>query len=976
MKYGVFAFFIYLFSSSFGFYSYAYQSTDCIADDFSTESGPSGYPISADFDGDGVVEIGVFSSLGWIVDLNHDGILDPVKETVSKFGISEAAAIPVYCDFNGNGVVDFGIFKEGTWLIDKNHNDVVDQSDLVVQFGTKTSFPIFGFINNPIQCRVGYYDSGYVHLDMDYSWSYNLQKDYGFLFGRPGDKPVVGDFIGSGSPQIGVYRNGSWYLDTVPDSKFDQSSGDLYVARFGTSTGIPIVGDWNSDGIDEIGFREGNLFVLDSNADRKINIGFCEDAPPAPVNPTGYCMSDLDGDTSFTEGEVRDCDGGICPFEMTKCVGGSGGGDPTCPEGGTLDTVRDVCFADVLSIVCDPNYVYEPSLGTCIATPSCEEDGAYFNIFTDRCEKLYSLTGCPDGYDPDPDDPIKCFRSISCGSGIYNPDYDRCESPPTLECPPGGYLLLQGRCTMRPPCLGSMVYSDERDRCEGTPLGSCPEGQVYDAITGGCLATVSCTPPTMFNNTTGRCELPDHASCPEGWQADPVTGKCTKPISCLFDGIYDDSRGLCVLPPNHIPCVEGYEFDNDSGLCLSDPWCPEGSTFSLERKRCEMVPTLGCEFPYLLDPASGDCFLSASMACPEGTEYNPWTKKCGTEPEQCPPTYTWSSVFNTCIADPHCGFGSFLNTSTDLCELPAVIGCSPGFTLSAEKDVCFQKVFCQDGGVYNGILDICTRDAVGASCANPDEYTYSSGYKLCISEPDCSTPGALYVPSRDRCETPLNLSCEEPYFLSGNQCIVPTEMACPDGSLYDPSGNCVQGLRPCSDGYGFNASLDSCTATANCPTVPVCDHLGNCSTHATLNTTSDLCEGAVAWGCDDGLFMDGINSLCFQSIACPNGGTWDATRNICQKAPIAFECPDGYEVNSDGTQCVKATDCTFVSSWGYVYPYPAEFNANTGKCVRWPRQVDIRVPPPPYLIRCYAHVSSLLILGTCPVKIRQHTIEH
>ena len=62
------------------------------------------------------------------------------------------ATLPVVGDFNGDGIDEIGVYRDGTWYIDTNNNGIIDQGDQVFQLG------------------------------------------------GPGDKPVVGDWDGDGTP--------------------------------------------------------------------------------------------------------------------------------------------------------------------------------------------------------------------------------------------------------------------------------------------------------------------------------------------------------------------------------------------------------------------------------------------------------------------------------------------------------------------------------------------------------------------------------------------------------------------------------------------------------------------------------------------------------------------------------------------------------------------------------------------------------
>ena len=56
-----------------------------------------------------------------------------------------------------------------------------------------------------------------------------------------GDSPIVGDFNGDGADEIGVFRDGYWYLDSNDNGLWD--AGDRLIG-FGLETFVPVVGKW------------------------------------------------------------------------------------------------------------------------------------------------------------------------------------------------------------------------------------------------------------------------------------------------------------------------------------------------------------------------------------------------------------------------------------------------------------------------------------------------------------------------------------------------------------------------------------------------------------------------------------------------------------------------------------------------------------------------------------------------------------
>jgi hypothetical protein len=57
----------------------------------------------------------------------------------------------------------------------------------------------------------------------------------------PEGSPVVGDFNGDGIDEIGVFRDGHWYLDIDGDGAWDISETWI---TFSMETFVPVVGKW------------------------------------------------------------------------------------------------------------------------------------------------------------------------------------------------------------------------------------------------------------------------------------------------------------------------------------------------------------------------------------------------------------------------------------------------------------------------------------------------------------------------------------------------------------------------------------------------------------------------------------------------------------------------------------------------------------------------------------------------------------
>jgi len=114
--------------------------------------------------------------------------------------------------------------------------------------------------------------------------STNPTADRTEQFGSLGDIPVAGDWDGTGTIRIGVFRpsNGHFYLDMNNNGKWDGTGAGLDAdIQFGGPSAtcnpvgnaglsacawIPVVGDWNGNGVTKLGVFQGGpgKFFLDN----------------------------------------------------------------------------------------------------------------------------------------------------------------------------------------------------------------------------------------------------------------------------------------------------------------------------------------------------------------------------------------------------------------------------------------------------------------------------------------------------------------------------------------------------------------------------------------------------------------------------------------------------------------------------------------------------------------------------------------
>jgi protocatechuate 3,4-dioxygenase beta subunit len=243
-------------------------------------------------------------------DLNQGGewfIADTNGEVVEKYRFGLPGATPVVGDWNGDGVSKIGVFVNGQWFLDLDGNGLWDEGDLWAKLGSGDDQPVAGDWDGDGKADIGIFglawigDRKAIEADPGLPDAMNPPKnryknippdpahaavgframkrthpgkiradaiDHVFEYGTTGDRAVVGDWTGDGIKKIGVFRNGTWYLDIDGDGRW--SAADAMV-HFGREGDVPVVGDWTGDGITKLGVYRNGTFILDTDNNRQLD---------------------------------------------------------------------------------------------------------------------------------------------------------------------------------------------------------------------------------------------------------------------------------------------------------------------------------------------------------------------------------------------------------------------------------------------------------------------------------------------------------------------------------------------------------------------------------------------------------------------------------------------------------------------------------------------------------------------------------
>jgi hypothetical protein len=221
-------------------------------------------PVAGDWDGTGVVRIGVYRpSLGaWFLDLNNNGVWDGTSGGDGIFYFGLPGDVPVVGDWSGNGVSKFGVFRcpavgqpgVCSWILDYAGKKAYDPATAVtLSYGLPGDIPVVG---NWSGAQTGPTQIGVFRcpangqgvctwiVNSTGSGSYST-ADQKYQYGLPGDYPIVGAWNG-GTRRIGVWRQGLVILNVSGSNSFGITD---QLGSFGVAGDKVVIGAWTGPSI-------------------------------------------------------------------------------------------------------------------------------------------------------------------------------------------------------------------------------------------------------------------------------------------------------------------------------------------------------------------------------------------------------------------------------------------------------------------------------------------------------------------------------------------------------------------------------------------------------------------------------------------------------------------------------------------------------------------------------------------------------
>jgi hypothetical protein len=210
---------------------------------------PDWYPITGDWNGDGVTTIGVvdLSTETWYLrDVNSVG-----PPTIPPFRYGAPGWIPVVGNWNGTGHSGIGVFdpSTATWYL-RNEDSSGLPDAAVFSYGAPGWAPLTGNWSSIGHAGIGVFNPAnanwYLRNELSAGPPDANPGGVPFAYGAPNWQPVVGDWAGTGLTRVGVVNPATqtWYLR----NSLSSGQPDFTPFAYGAPGWIGAVGTWQAPG--------------------------------------------------------------------------------------------------------------------------------------------------------------------------------------------------------------------------------------------------------------------------------------------------------------------------------------------------------------------------------------------------------------------------------------------------------------------------------------------------------------------------------------------------------------------------------------------------------------------------------------------------------------------------------------------------------------------------------------------------------
>jgi 6-phosphogluconolactonase (cycloisomerase 2 family) len=222
---------------------------------------PGDIPVAGDWTGTGSISIGVFRCptagvCQWYIDANNNGQWDGVAggDVIWNFGLT--GDLPAVGDWTGDGISKIAVMRcpptgtpgVCTWYLDAGNKHTYDPATVVTeQYGLTGDLPaVNNWLGSGPTEQVGVFRCPAAGVctwivDSNANGAFDL-TDAQYTYGITGDRPIVGNWFGTGRKRIGVFRGGILVLNVSGSNAF--INGIDFMGSFGLPGDLPVIGFW------------------------------------------------------------------------------------------------------------------------------------------------------------------------------------------------------------------------------------------------------------------------------------------------------------------------------------------------------------------------------------------------------------------------------------------------------------------------------------------------------------------------------------------------------------------------------------------------------------------------------------------------------------------------------------------------------------------------------------------------------------
>jgi hypothetical protein len=208
---------------------------------------PNWEGVVGDWNGDGVVTVGVVNPLGvfatwYLRNENSPGGPDVTGGMPFVFGFTNW--LPLAGDWTGSGHTGIGMFDPSSNTFYLENDPGSGKVDFLFQYGAPGWIPVAGDWNHSGHAGIGMVDPK--------TMTWYLRNEVGagapdagqFVYGFPGWRPVVGDWNGDGKSTVGLFapETFTFYLRNENNA----GAPDAGQFAYGFSTWAPVAGAWSA----------------------------------------------------------------------------------------------------------------------------------------------------------------------------------------------------------------------------------------------------------------------------------------------------------------------------------------------------------------------------------------------------------------------------------------------------------------------------------------------------------------------------------------------------------------------------------------------------------------------------------------------------------------------------------------------------------------------------------------------------------